>query len=124
MNFSVDRDFVRVGDKSYAINKINSVEVRSEKKKGSTAYLALWAVAAAALLMGIQAGAAAAAVGVCIALFCGIAGYGSFGRRIPTMSYTLYLVTSSSEAAAVTTTNRGEIDRVRSEIEGAIAARA
>jgi len=124
MNFSVDRDFVRVGDKSYAINKINSVEVRSQKKKGSTAYLALWTIAAGAVLMGIKGGATAAMGWAPVAFFCALIGHGSYGRRFPTMSYALYLVTSSSEAAAVTTTDRSEIDNVRREIEEAIAARA
>src|SRR3546814_12425216 len=42
---SVDDRFARFGDKSYAINKITSVEVRSETKKGSSAFLAWWLIA-------------------------------------------------------------------------------
>ena len=34
MNITVDNDFARFGSKSYAINKINSVEVRERKLGG------------------------------------------------------------------------------------------
>ena len=52
----VDRDFVRVGDKSFAINKINSVEVRTRTIKGSVGYIALWLLA---FLLGLTLDAAA-----------------------------------------------------------------
>eukprot|EP00456_Euglypha_rotunda_P014398 TRINITY_DN14515_c0_g1_i1.p3 TRINITY_DN14515_c0_g1~~TRINITY_DN14515_c0_g1_i1.p3 ORF type:complete len:107 (+),score=20.44 TRINITY_DN14515_c0_g1_i1:876-1196(+) len=34
MNVSVDKDFARFGSKSYAINKINTVDVRERKPYG------------------------------------------------------------------------------------------
>ena len=125
MDFSVDRDFVRVGDKSYAINKINSVEVRTTTQKGSRAYIAFWIIAglfALGVLGALASGEGAFGMFV-FAGICGFLGWLSYRKRADTNTYALLLVTSSGEATAVTTTDRGQIASIRREIEGAISAR-
>ncbi|MAS03340.1 MAG: hypothetical protein CL534_01335, partial [Ahrensia sp.] len=80
MDFSVDKDFVRVGDKSYAINKINSVEVRTTTQKGSRAYIAFWIIAglfALGLLGALVSGEGALGMFV-FAGICGFLGWLSY----------------------------------------------
>src|SRR3546814_18008537 len=67
---SVDERFARFGEKSYAINKITFVEVRSETKKGSSAFLAWWLIA---LTFAVRAIATLSAVSAVFALlFVGV----------------------------------------------------
>lgn len=125
MDFSIDRDFVRVGDKSYAINKINSVEVRTTTQKGSRAYMAFWIIAglfALGMLGALISGEGAFGMFVLTAM-CGFFGWLSYRKRQDTHSYALLLVTSSGEATAVTTTDRTQIASIRSDIESAISTR-
>src|SRR3546814_2522601 len=78
---SVDERFARFGEKSYAINKITSVEVRSETKKGSSAFLAWWLIA---LTFAVSAIATLSAVSAVFALiFVGV-GWTSWKKRAPT----------------------------------------
>lgn len=126
MDFSVDDDFVRVGAKSYAINKINSVEVREKTIKGQRGYVLLWLGAAFVALMwlgslGLEDGNSA--VLLIIAVGFAFWGWSRFRRRANTTEYALLLVTSSGEAQAVSTTDAGEIDEIRSRIEAAMARR-
>lgn len=118
----VDRSFARFGSKSFAINKINSVDVRTQTRKGSKAYFWLWPLAAIFLLaaIGSEAQGAALFIGILLAL----AGLRAWLRRKPVTTYGLYLVTSSNEAQALQSQDRDEIERLRLAIEAAMAGAA
>src|SRR3546814_14590001 len=109
---SVDERFARFGEKSYAINKITSVEVRSETKKGSSAFLAWWLIA---LTFAVSAIATLSAVSAVFALiFVGV-GWTSWKKRAPTTTYMLFLVSTASEAQAFASQDRSEERRVGKE---------
>src|SRR3546814_18164972 len=78
---SVDERFARFGEKSYAINKITSVAVRSETKKGSRAFLAWWLIA---LMFAVSAIANLSDVSAVFArIFVGV-GWTSWKKHTPT----------------------------------------
>lgn len=124
-DISVDENFARFGKKSYAINKINSVEVRETVKKGSQAYVLWWLLMALFLFAAFGSAAVAkesAVTFTLIAAFFAFIGWRSFQKRKPTPLFHLFLMTSSSEAQALTTTDESIIDKLRHEIERAMAA--
>jgi hypothetical protein len=118
-DITVDDRFARFGDKSFAINKINSVEVRKETKAGSRAYIFWWGIAAIALLTIILG------TGAQLAFFFivvgGVLGFVSWKKRLPIHTYFLFLVTSSAEAQAFKTHDEDEIIRLRNAVEDAMA---
>lgn len=118
---TVDDAFVRFGDRSVAINKINSIEVRSETAKGSSAYRIWWTLAAL-LALGALGGGAWGAL-VIVALFAFL-GWRSWKKRAPVTTYGLFLVTSSGEAQACATTDGDQIRMLRDRIERAMAKAA
>lgn len=121
MQFSdvvIDDHFVRVGGKSYAINKINSVEIRGFTKKGSSAYPILWVLAALLLLAAIIG--EGKGVSIFLAAIFGLFGLRSWGRRHSVTTYSLFLVTSSGEAQAFSSQDGDEIDAMRRRIESAM----
>ncbi|MDR6851099.1 hypothetical protein J2Y54_000592 [Sphingomonas sp. BE123] len=118
----IDDHFVRVGGKSYAINKINSVEIRGLTKKGSSAYPLLW-VLAAVLLFAAIAGEAKG-VSIFLAIIAALFGLRSWSKRHSVTTYSLFLVTSSGEAQAFASQNGSEINLMRQRIESAIAKAA
>ena len=122
MALSIDRDFVRVDDKSYAINKINSVEVRKKDIQGSRGYILWWGLAVITLVGSLTSGNPSFWAIAFIALV-GFLGYRSFEKRADRVLYRLFLVTSSGEAAAVETYDKDEIENVRVQIERAMAGR-
>jgi hypothetical protein len=120
---SVDHHFVRCGAKSYAINKINSVEVRTTRHAGSRAWW-LWWPLGALLLTGAfnpEAKGSPAPFIVIAALFAFL-GYRSFLKRRTRFSHQLYLMTSSGEVQAFSTDDADYIRALRASIEDAIAA--
>lgn len=124
---TVDGDFARFGDKSYAINKINSVEVRETApfKMGCVVAI-VGAAAAIAALAGL--GAATSGDGGTAAmmlLFAAIFGWLCHWayQRGKVRDYSLVLMTSSSEAQAFTSRNREEVDSLRLRIEKAMTGR-
>ncbi|QCB39179.1 hypothetical protein E5554_15915 [Sphingobium sp. PAMC28499] len=122
-DISVDEHFARFGKKSYAINKINSVEVRETVKKGSQAYVLWWLLMALFFFSAYGSAPVAqesAATFALIGAFFAFIGWRSFSKRHPTPLYHLYLMTSSSEAQALTTTDESVIDKLRNEIEWAM----
>ena len=123
MDFSVDQDFVRVGTKSYAINKINSVEMHTSTKPGSALYVVAWLLAAVCAYAGLSAGleGQSASGYLIVAAICGGVGWLSFQKRAPTHTYSVMLVTSSGEATAVSSTDADLVMSVRAQIETAIA---
>lgn len=120
-NISVDQHFARFGSKSYAIDKINSVDVKVEEKSGC-----VWiALAVFAGLLGLNAlGSLASASGpsfsewVTFLVFAGIA-Y-AFYRARPTPIYHLMLATSSGEVQATNAGDREVILELRQAIEHAM----
>ena len=108
---SVDSDFARFGSKTYAINKINSIEVRRRYPYGQGAIL-LFALLAIACLLG------GAATFVLVIIFGGLAVWA--WRRSRIVEYQLFLMTSSSEAQAIASRDGDMIDRLRDRIERAM----
>jgi hypothetical protein len=114
VSVSVDRDFARFGSKSYAINKINSVEVRRRHPHGQGAMFVFGLLALICLLGG--------ASGVVLALFFGTLALW-FWQRSRIVEYQLFLMTSSSEAQAISSRDGVLIDRLRNRIEQAMSGR-
>jgi hypothetical protein len=102
-------DFARFGAKSYAINKINSVEVRERHPYGMTG----------AFLCGLLAIVAFASVSKIIALLPLGAAYW-FWRRAQIKEFLLFLMTSSSETQAFLTRDAEEVEKLRHRIETAM----
>lgn len=115
----VDASFVRFADKSYAINKINSVDVRSETKRGSFAYVIWWILALIFAVPALVPGARGMLI--IVAVFA-VLGWRSWSRRRRVTTYALFLVTSSGEAQAYETSDAEEMAQLRSAVEDAIAA--
>ena len=120
---SVDADFARFGDKSYAINKINSVEVRSRKPHGQGAMFAWGLFSLIFALSGL--GQLGAATGGALVML-GLAGLFGFlahkaWRNSQIVEYQLFLMTSSSEAQAFITRDGDEVQALRDCIERAMA---
>lgn len=129
MTISIDDDFARFGSKSYAINKVNSVEVRAGPASGRLGAI-VWSVLAAffglVTIVGLAApdrviGAVLFLAGL-TALFAwrAVAGFKRAGRR----DYFLVLTTSSAEAQAFTSTDEHEVIALRDQIEAAMARSA
>ena len=121
----VDDNFARFGSKSYAINKITSVDVRVHEKRRS-GWLAFGIVGILFLLAGLgslaepEKGSALTLIvlgGVC--MFMAVKG---FSKRL-TRSYELMLATAAGEVQATTATDGDSIQELRDVIEGRIAAR-
>jgi hypothetical protein len=118
-DITVDDHFARFGSKSFAINKINSVEVRSTTKAGSNSYAVWWGLA---LLLGLPAlFTPEARPGLVFAALFALLGWRSWRRRRPVTTYRLFLVTSSAEAQAFETNDEDEVIRLRAAIEDAMA---
>lgn len=121
---SVDDHFARFGKKSYAINKINSVEVRETVKQGSKAFLLWWPLSlllAFSTKGSIDASASESAlVFALVTAFLAFIGWRSFQQRHNSSLFHLFLMTSSSETQALTTPSESLIDKLRDEIEKAM----
>ena len=114
---SVDETFARFGSKSYAIAKINSVDVRSRRRRGDLGWIILGLISFTMLAAGIANQNTAllcyGATGGVIAFFM------RRGARI--IVHRLYLSTSNAEAQAFESENRALIVGMREAIEAAIA---
>lgn len=118
---SVDRDFARFGKKAYAINKINSVEVRERHPYGSAGVILLGGLTLLFLGMAVSAtDPAQRPTSLLLAILCGGAAYWSW-RRSKIVEYQLFLMTSSSEAEAISSRDGQMIDRLRERIEKAMS---
>lgn len=122
MIVSVDADFARFGGKSYAINKINSVEVRERRPHGIEAAVALALVGLllGSLALGTTTSIANVPTGtyVLAASFFGLA-YWQW-LRSKAREYLLILMTSSSEAQAFASRSLNEVHSLRVQIEEAM----
>lgn len=119
-NVKVDSDFARFGSKSYAINKINSVEVRTDRPTGDAGWIICGIIALLCLLSGLGGGGSG--IFMLCAVFALVAAglYHSAQKRI----HKLFLMTSSSEAQALQSEIKEEVDSLRAAIEQAMVARA
>lgn len=120
---SVDRDFVRFGQKSYATSKINSIEVREYQPHKHDSGLGFILFAGVAFLIGVSTGSSAGTItGGLVAAFLGwMAKLVRDRRKI--VHYQLYLMTSSSETQAFVTDDANEVYELRDRIEAAMMAR-
>lgn len=108
-DISVDRDFARLGSKSYAINKINTVDVRERPAKQSTAVSVL-IVGLLCFWLNSWLGIAVVALGIYL-----------WAKAKP--SYRLFLMTSSNDVQAYESNDRSEVMELRYAIEGAMTGR-
>lgn len=122
MTVLVDDDFARFGNKSYAINKINSVEVRERQPHGKGGAILCGIIAAISLLafLGGFADPEGPSWGglVFAALFSAFAW--ALWQKAKIREYHLFLMTSSSEAQAFVTRDEGEVYGLRQQIETAM----
>ena len=125
-NVEVDDKFARFGSKSFAINKITSVDVRKEVTPAKQTFALLYAAAAVFLLFALNAAlerdVANLPVLVGVALACGFIGYRLQRAARPSTLYRLFLVTSGSETQALSTNDVAYIRDLRASIEDAMAA--
>ncbi len=123
INITVDKDFARFGSKSYAINKINTVEVRAQKPHGIFGAILFGAVAALLLLSGFNQvldgkGESGSSTLVIAAILGGIAYWQWQKSKI--REYQLFLMTSSSSTQAYTSNDEDEVINLRNSIERAM----
>jgi hypothetical protein len=119
---TVDNDFARFGSKSYAMNKINSVEVREKQPHGKGAAYAWFAIGLFILIgaLGSMASPEGPSGGMfVVAAICLGLGYWQW-QRAKIREYHLFLMTSSSEAQAFITRDEAEVMGLRDGIEAAM----
>jgi hypothetical protein len=113
---SVDLNFARFGSKSYAINKINTVEVRERQPHGLGMAIFFGVLAALTLIGAIQnLNATALVFGIGFVALTVWA-----WKRHKIREYDLFLMTSSSSTQAYMTRNRDEVLSLRDAVETAM----
>lgn len=115
MAVSVDNDFARFGAKSYAINKITSVEIREVKAANAGCMASLLGVAAALSLV--------IAIGFPPFLIFALAfGFGAYAawKKAKRITYQLFLITAASEQQAFESFNRDDVYGLRDQVEAAM----
>lgn len=122
MDVTIDDDFARFGAKSYAINKINSVEVRERQPHGKSGAIICAVIAVFGLMAGIGSfsspeGASFGGFGV--AVIFGAIAY-ALWKKSEIREYQLFLMTSSSEAQALVSFDSAYVQDLRDQIEGAM----
>ena len=119
----IDGDFARFGNRSYAIDKINSVEVRERKLHGEFGALLFGALAVIWLVFAV--GANSGPVFFTLLALAALTGIGAawawMNRR--EVDYQLFLMTSSSQSQAFVSKDRCEVEALRDSLEQAIAKR-
>lgn len=115
----VDGDFARFGSKSYAINKINSVDVRVHQPVSSCLPVVLWIGAAVMTLAAVRQLSPGFLVTAGLLALGALVMQRESKRRI----YRLFLTTSSSEAQAYESGDGEEVSALRQAIETAMAGR-
>ncbi|WP_114227022.1 MULTISPECIES: DUF6232 family protein [Sphingomonas] len=118
-NIRVDRDFARFGSKSYAINKINTVDVRRQPPRRGWGYVAL--AFAVLLFLGNSAPGNRNSTVSIIALVLFVISLAIF--LTAKASYRLFLMTSSNAVQAYESKDEGEVIELRDAIEGAMVGR-
>lgn len=121
VNVTVDDDFARFGGKSYAINKINSIEVRKRQPHGAGAAFLFGLLTIVMLGVAVEE-QTGKAWGFCFAALCGVATYWAW-RRSQIVEYQLFLMTSSSETQAFVSRDADQVLGLRDRIEQAMTKR-
>jgi hypothetical protein len=122
---SVDKDFARFGQKSYAINKINSLEVRPTRPYTATGGVIFGGIGAVIVIAGVANIGTNFATALLSFIFGGIflvIAWLLF-QRSQTVLYNLYLMTSSSEVQAYKSFDGEEVEGLRDQIEAAMTGR-
>jgi len=121
-NVIVDDHFARFGSKSYAINKITSVDVKEDirERSGWIAFAILSGIFAIAAFGSVMAGEGPTAGYVVIAAILAIPAYLKFRNR-RSENYTLMLATAAGEVQATQSPNREAIIELRDVLERRIA---
>lgn len=117
---SIDADFARFGNKSYAVSKINSVEVRKVHPTDLAATVVfsfLAFVAFCALILNSLFGLFLPLIATL--MFAGAA-YWSWAQY-KKVQYRLYVTTSSREAQAYVSRDEGEVLNLRDQIEAVMS---
>lgn len=124
-DISIDDSFARFGSKAYAIDKINTVDIQSRATGSGCLGLIMGLAGAFCLLMGVAGfnvpngrgmGIAFVVIGA-VLLFLAWRSY----RAAKVQIHRVMLTTSSAEVQATESSDRDEIDKIRSAIEGAMA---
>jgi hypothetical protein len=118
---SVDDKFARFGSKSFAINKITSIDVRSEVTPADTSWKGLAAVAGLLIIVAIF-NLQMAPLCVLIALVVGYFAWLGYKKSMIKTVHRLFVVTSGSEVQAYETSDGNEIGDLRSALEDAMSA--
>jgi hypothetical protein len=121
----IDEHFARFGSKSYALDKINTVDVRAHRTGGFMWVLwaifgVLFALAALGNLANGMSGGILLSFAIA-ALFIFIAWRGR--QKANTIWHQLILATSNGDAQAMQSTDHDEVLQLRAALEKAIAAR-
>ncbi|WP_344699538.1 DUF6232 family protein [Sphingomonas limnosediminicola] len=127
MSVSVDRDFARFGSKSFAINKINTVEVKARHPHSQNAYFGwgLIGIICLLLFMGGEKGSGVSSGTVFALLLCAFFAFLAYRawKRSKIIEYQLFLVTSSQAVQAIKSEDGSMIEGLRDRIERAMAGR-
>src|SRR5690348_15357142 len=116
LTVTVDDDFARFGGKSYAINKVNSVEVREHHPYGTGGAI-LFGGLALILLVAAFNGADVNQRPIFLLLGALSAGAAYWAwKRSKIVEYQLFLMTSSSEAQAFVSRDGNEVYSLRDNI--------
>ena len=126
-DISIDDDFARFGSKSYAIDKINSVDVRSARTGSGCGAFLCGAVTVLLALFGVAGwtapnGHTFGGIALAVAALFGFLSWRSY-QAAKIVIYTLYLTTSSNEGQATQSIDQDEISAMRAAVEMAMAAR-
>lgn len=119
---SVDNDFARFGAKSYAINKINSVEVRERQPHGRGGAILCGIIAFLCFMVALGSLASPEGFSIGAVMFGGLfvaLAYWQW-QRAKIREYLLFLMTSSSETQAFVTRDWSEVEELRDRIEAAM----
>jgi len=120
---SVDAHFARFGEKSYAINKINSVEVRRRQPHGQGAAIGwglLSLIFGLSFLGSLSNPNGGTVVTLTLAVIFGYLAYRAW-LRSKIIEHQLFLMTSSSEAQAIVSQDGAMVNGLRERIERAMA---
>lgn len=124
-DIAIDDDFARFGSKSYAIDKINSVEVRVKARRGGCGGFVVLFFGIVFLIASLGMLATTPPGGTVGLVFTGLILW--WGWRAIQASkltdHTLVLTTNSGEAQATQGTDGEEIDKMRVAVEAAMRRR-
>ena len=123
MAVSVDNDFARFGAKSYAINKITSVEIREVKDtKGGCAIAAFGLLSLGCALTALGQAASNFGEAIGYLLVAALFGYITYTliQKAKRITYQLFLITAASEQQAYESLNRQDVYGLRDEVEAAM----